>query len=109
MILGEKSEAKHWFCIWHIVDNLYNTFSSHDINEKLKAAMYEKKIRKFEVTMNDLKDINEHAWLYVMDIRKSSKRMVEKKSWNILICGLSVTMAIQTIGDHYNERTRVSH
>jgi hypothetical protein len=42
--------------------------------------MYEKKIRKFEVTMNDLKDINEHAWLYVMDIRKSSKRMVEKKS-----------------------------
>jgi sulfur transfer protein SufE len=34
---------------------------------------------KFKAAMNDLKDINEQTWRYIMDIGKSNKNMKEKK------------------------------
>jgi hypothetical protein len=59
---------------------------------------YTKNARKFEDAMNDLKDINEQVWRYVMDIRKVERVWRRKiRSLNVLICGLSVTTTVQTI------------
>jgi hypothetical protein len=76
----KKGATKHQFCIRQIVDNLHNTFNSHDLNEKFKAAAYARNTKKkIKATMIDLKDRNGQACWYLMDIEKKNNKGVEEK------------------------------
>ncbi|XP_023916275.1 uncharacterized protein LOC112027857 [Quercus suber] len=60
--------AHHWYCLRHLVINVNTNFNSVPLKNLVRKAVTANRVRKFENTMDCIKNVNPDAYDYLKDV-----------------------------------------